>query len=707
MGMTLESLMKQEKLDYADAVCVYLAYQDSLKSSGRTKKPAAPDTEKLEDTQSAGNSVPSETGKKKSPKNAPTETEDVQSACNSISSGTGKKKSPKNAPMETETEEAPKKSRNQVSAKSRPSKASLKRGVASSNLGLDQDPEGAVVRPTKRLKGKTPPETIPNPQDDTLCDDEEDAECWDDELSYEYELWRHGLPQLSELESDLKAHRAAPTVPVPGVLVPAESEDQCGSNDSQVSGSTFVDAQVASALDMHALLERVKQLELEKAELQTQISTGSTTPVATPTRNKEHVFHEAPDPATSPGGGLPASVYANIRTQADPVPMPAGVPPSGPAVQNEQHGKINSANYRKEYMKLNRLYDSGELASYPNMQKLQEGTLDEKRKLLREWVISGQNLQACESAIEDTLYWCIVARTQVESSDYRIKQNLKANCRPGSSFFDGPLPGADPGLLHKRAAAGSQQAPLKADVLREFDQRKAELSAIAAQGSGSVAGSTATTVKGSLINEIFACKEIKKNLGSINDMLFDMGEPTGEDSVRYQKDLKAHEKKIKNLAKKFHSLDPTTDVEQMDKLCEDVHDVQKLGLTKAQAKGLMKELSKMASSSGHTVGLSSIYRLCQGPKYLESSIFSFGSTLTRTPDLSKCRTGSKASRYIMYSLPVKSYMMHEKTNVSLQALNKAIVDDLKLLSTRGVSLGSEVYYFHVVGFRGDLKQMAQ
>ena len=45
-------------------------------------------------------------------------------------------------------------------------------------------------------------------------------------------------------------------------------------------------------------------------------------------------------------------------------------------------------------------------------------------------------------------------------------------------------------------------------------------------------------------------KEIKKNLGSINDMLFDMGEPTGEDSVRYQKDLKAHEKKIKNLAKK-------------------------------------------------------------------------------------------------------------------------------------------------------------
>ena len=28
------------------------------------------------------------------------------------------------------------------------------------------------------------------------------------------------------------------------------------------------------------------------------------------------------------------------------------------------------------------------------------GCAEEKRKLLREWVISGQNLQACESAIE-------------------------------------------------------------------------------------------------------------------------------------------------------------------------------------------------------------------------------------------------------------------------------------------------------------------
>ena len=65
---------------------------------------------------------------------------------------------------------------------------------------------------------------------------------------------------------------------------------------------------------------------------------------------------------------------------------------------------------------------------------------------------------------------------------FRIKRNMKANCRPGGSFFDGPVPGADPGLLHKKAAA-TQHAPLRADVLRDFDKRKDELSALAAQQS--------------------------------------------------------------------------------------------------------------------------------------------------------------------------------------------------------------------------------
>ena len=91
-------------------------------------------------------------------------------------------------------------------------------------------------------------------------------------------------------------------------------------------------------------------------------------------------------------------------------------------------------------------------------------------------------------------------------------------------------------------------------------------------------------------------KDIKKNLNSITDLLFDMGDPSDDDSARLTKDLKSHEKKIKALAKqppiytnnmcthlplptqpritlpRFHTLDPSSDVEQMDTLCEEIHE---------------------------------------------------------------------------------------------------------------------------------------
>ena len=78
-------------------------------------------------------------------------------------------------------------------------------------------------------------------------------------------------------------------------------------------------SQVAASLDMFTLLEKVKQLELEKAELQSQLSNDATTkpgapsdaepvndkvanapepadsrPLATPVRSKNHVFHDSP-----------------------------------------------------------------------------------------------------------------------------------------------------------------------------------------------------------------------------------------------------------------------------------------------------------------------------------------------------------------------------------------------------------------------------
>lgn len=64
--------------------------------------------------------------------------------------------------------------------------------------------------------------------------------------------------------------------------------------------------------------------------------------------------------------------------------------------------------------------------------------------------------------------------------------------------------------------------------------------------------------------------------------------------------------------------------------------------------------------------------------------------ISRTPDLSECRTDSKASRYIMYSLLVQSYLIQNKTNITLQTLNSAIVADFNKLSTEGLLVGEEV-----------------
>ncbi|CAE7751229.1 unnamed protein product [Symbiodinium sp. CCMP2592] len=878
-GLTLGSLMKQEKLEYPDAVAVYLAFQDTQKSSSpSTKKPSKKTPTETEDTHTACNSAPSGTAKKKSSKQAPTETKDTQSACNSVPSRTANKKSPKQALEKTETEATPKRSRNQVTPRSRPSKAALRRGVASSNLGLEDPAEDTVVQPAKRIKGKRSPEAAPNPEDCTPPDEDEDAICmpWD-EIEQEYNLWRDGLPQLSELDKYLKAHRELSTqqsqpVAAPAMLaLPAPAADQSGSTfvdgqdrlrtaqplshkDRQDSQTNLSDlgpsaSQVAASLDMLSLMEKVKQLELEKAELQSQLSSDSTTkpeapsdaepadakasepadskPLATPVRNmKEHVFHESPPPAVSPASVLPASMLAKIRTQSEPVPKPA----LSPAAAQPEHdqGKINSASHRKEYAKL------------------------EKRRLLREWVTSGQNLQACESSIEVSheagAQLALDAEHQIVLhatiglhmlTYFRIKQNMKVNCRPGGNFFDGPIPGADPGLLHKKPAV-TQQAPLKADVLREFDQRKEELSALAARWWSQQQIYETTAVASFLTTPGlgcrfygYHCKEIKKNVNGITDLIFDMGDASDDDSQRLLKDLKSHKKKLEQLAKKFHSIDPESDTAAMDQQCDAIHDeVQSLSLCKGQIKGGYRGFSydavhqkgakkaagppKVADVLDQLVratcaGDTSLTVACDlGDAYgsrlldgyssrplreaefhsrLSGSGLSFDceptwinapamnndleqetieafpillpSNLARcllqegflstmvpgraaleeywektllelsiplldgrpdlyhraipvliwgdeaTPDLSECRTDSKASRYIMYSLLVQNYLIRAKTNVTLQTLNAAIVDDFNKLSQEGLQMGDEVYYFIPVGFRGDLKQMGQ
>ena len=125
----------------------------------------------------------------------------------------------------------------------------------------------------------------------------------------------------------------------------------------------------------------------------------------------------------------------------------------------------------------------------------------------------GERDEQAPDSLEDTLYWVVVQRTQTESTDYRflgcllcllhrslactghdsikphiffvdprLNQDLSANCKPGTAFFDAPIPGADPGLLSKKAPA-TQSAPLKADVLTAHDRMKESMSQIAAHAS--------------------------------------------------------------------------------------------------------------------------------------------------------------------------------------------------------------------------------
>ena len=64
--------------------------------------------------------------------------------------------------------------------------------------------------------------------------------------------------------------------------------------------------------------------------------------------------------------------------------------------------------------------------------------------------------------------------------------------------------------------------------------------------------------------------------------------------------------------------------------------------------------------------------------------------LLRTPDLSEARKDSKASRYIIYSMPTSYYLIENKINMTLQAMHKRVVDDLNALATAGIETADGV-----------------
>ena len=286
--MTLQDMMKKEKLSYADAVTVYLAFQDSLKksskkpsktekantnSSGESAAPAEADEPqpkrkktKAEADKKSGKQPPAEEAGKKSRKQPPAE-EAGQKSGKKPPAKEADKKSGKQPPSEAPVDSVDAGKSNSVAPKAKASKAKAPPPLKRKGAFL-HEPEAEVLEPPpKRVRGKThaanqiPEDTEADqiPEDAEADQIPEDAEAdqipedpvlqdWD-ELCYEYELWRQGLPQASELEADARAHRAsaplqavksvsatAATVPGMGtqLALPAAEPTHGDANDSQV-----------------------------------------------------------------------------------------------------------------------------------------------------------------------------------------------------------------------------------------------------------------------------------------------------------------------------------------------------------------------------------------------------------------------------------------------------------------------------------------
>ena len=85
----------------------------------------------------------------------------------------------------------------------------------------------------------------------------------------------------------------------------------------------------------------------------------------------------------------------------------------------------------------------------------------------------------------------------------RFKQNLKANVRPGTEFFDG-VPTGEPAWLAKKPPRAAQK-PLQADVLRAFDSYKDKLSeAASSNAAGGGGGGGAWGMKNEVLGYVLS-----------------------------------------------------------------------------------------------------------------------------------------------------------------------------------------------------------
>ena len=280
-GLTIKTLMDSENITYEEAVQVYLAYQDSQRSPASSKKSVGTEPEeaalknqvtpkarpskakeatetppkrgrsseakadkssKWGNTKAEPSADPAKPPKSKRGKTAEAKVAEPShvTAEPSTKSKRGKTTEAEGAEPSPDRAEPTRKSKRgktteaevaEPSSSSTPAKPIpvLKRGRASSDLSKHE-----TEVPARRVLGKKSPTPQEVPSTESVQPSSEDWGWGGDDADtvwYEYDLWRQGLPQLSELDADLKKHREQHGAIVP-FMQPTENDAQPAENEA-------------------------------------------------------------------------------------------------------------------------------------------------------------------------------------------------------------------------------------------------------------------------------------------------------------------------------------------------------------------------------------------------------------------------------------------------------------------------------------------
>lgn len=239
-GLTIKALMDSEKLTYEEAVTVYLAFQETK----RTSKPSSPASSKT-----SKGTEPAESPAEKNqvtPKARPSRAKQASEEPpkskrgRSLEARTAEPtpKSKRGKTTEAEAAEPTPKSKRGKTAEAEVAEPvpKLKRGRAHSDLSK-HDTEAVPARRIMR-KSSPAPQALPSPPEPAEpaqpISDDWDWDAGDDDADdiwCEYELWRQGLPQLSELEADRQKHKELPAVQ----MVPASQTSELPKSENPMA----------------------------------------------------------------------------------------------------------------------------------------------------------------------------------------------------------------------------------------------------------------------------------------------------------------------------------------------------------------------------------------------------------------------------------------------------------------------------------------